>query len=478
MDTKKFGVIIGVSDYTKVAPHLDLRFTINDAERLYSILRNKAGFEQGRLHLLCDRPGNDLRNVSKEPSRSNILSLLDEVAQQATEEDLIMLYFAGHGAELADCPYLFTNDTRMNVIADTAVDVSQLNKLLQQSKARCVLRVFDACRFSFGEARWISQPMSRGFASALLTDAKGWSTFCSCSTGQLAYEHPDLSQGVFSHYVCEGLSGAAANEDGSVTWERLVDYVKMSVGNFCKSHSFIQTPHSISDLSGALVLVTVPVPEKPTQPPPDSTLNQIQAQFSSALDKQFASLPDHVRDFHLSSAEELKSIEQMLDETSLLVFGSLAHPKVTVEIEKKAHLDRIDGGSWITMLDTMNKEGVRKEFTEQTTTLEVRFVSSEPVIPTSILRLTLVRFHFFYWLWCRHHCIKNAAHTDWNPAPPFAQRHFTLKPAAALSPQKVQRLLVDNAQLAIEMFSNWCNQSREHFASRVEPLQKAATLIS
>jgi hypothetical protein len=74
--------------------------------------------------------------------------------------------------------------------------------------------------------------------------------------------------------------------------------------------------------------------------------------------------------------------------------------------------------------------------------------------------------------------MKNPAHTDWQPAPPFLQRFFTLKPAAALSPDKVQRLLVDNAQMAIESLSNWCDQSRQHFENRVEPLKKAATLIS
>ncbi len=478
MNNKKFGIIIGVSDYTKVAPNQNLRFTINDAESLYSVLTEKAHFDPQHLQLLCDKPSEAFKKVAKEPSRSNILSVVKQFAEQAADDDLVVLFFAGHGAELAGYPYLFTNDTRLNVIAETAVDVSALNGHLQKSKARCVLRVFDACRFSIGDARLISQPMSRGFASALLTAAKGWSTFCSCSTGELAYEHPDLRHGVFSHFLCEGLSGEAANEDGSVTWERLIDYVKISVGNFCKSQSWSQTPHSISDLSGSLVLVTVPVPEKPAQPPADSPLERIQGHFKPALDKQFASIPEYVRDFHVSSETEYASAEQILEEKSREIFGGLAHPKVVVEIEKKGRLDSVDGGSWNEMLHAMLAANVRKEFTNQANTVEVRFLSSELVIPTTFLRLTLVRFHFFYWLWCRHNCMKNPAHTDWQPAPPFLQRFFTLKPAAALSPDKVQRLLVDNAQMAIESLSNWCDQSRQHFENRVEPLKKAATLIS
>lgn len=123
MTNARHGIVIGVSDYTKVAPNQDLRFTINDAERLYSVLSNKAGFNARHLHLLCDKPSDVFKDVAREPSRSNILSVVDEIAHQAAEDDLIMLFFAGHGAELAGCPYLFTNDTRLNVIAETAVDV-------------------------------------------------------------------------------------------------------------------------------------------------------------------------------------------------------------------------------------------------------------------------------------------------------------------------------------------------------------------
>src|SRR5713101_8002136 len=101
MNSKRFGIIIGVSDYTKVASNQDLRFTINDAELLYSILTTKANFDPQHIHLLCDKPSDALMNVAKEPSRSNILSVVNQVAEQAAEDDLVVLFFAGHGAELA-----------------------------------------------------------------------------------------------------------------------------------------------------------------------------------------------------------------------------------------------------------------------------------------------------------------------------------------------------------------------------------------
>ena len=62
-----------------------------------------------------------------------------------------------------------------------------------------------------------------------------------------------MEQGLFTYYVCEGLAGKAANTEGKVTLESLVDYVKTSVSNWCDRQTLIQTPHFQSDISGSLV---------------------------------------------------------------------------------------------------------------------------------------------------------------------------------------------------------------------------------
>ena len=476
---QRYGVIIGVSDYSKVAPNQDLRYTINDAERLYTVLKDKAGFAEGNLRLLCDRPGPRFQKVAIEPSRSNVISVVEDIAQAAKADDLLLVYFTGHGAELSGHPYLFTNDTRLNVIDKTAVDVSALNNQLQNSKARCVLRVFDACRFAIGEARLISQPMSRGFAEALLASAKGWSTLCSCSTGELAYEHPDLKQGVFSFYLCEGLAGQAAHEDGSVTWERLIDYVKISVGNFCKTQSWSQTPHSISDLSGSLVLVTVPKPEKAPERPAGDSIEKIKTDFKLMFDQQVAKTPAYVREFRVTSKEELSEVDKLVGVSVEKVFGSLNHAQMRVESGKTMQpLHQTAGNVWNQLIALIGNLQVGKEFTNEVVAYELKFTSSELVLPSSVLYLLVVRFQFFYWVCYQHQCLTNAAHTDWVPNPRGFYGHYTFKPAAALVAEKIQPVVEEIAQIAIQSISKWCDQSREFFDKRIQPLEKARPLIS
>src|SRR4051794_5506516 len=137
----------------------------------------------------------------------------------------------------------------MDVVKETAVDVRTLNSYMEKTKARCVVRIFDACRAPIGGARVFFQGMSRGLEAAMLKAGQGWATFNSCSSGEAAWEHSNLENGVFTNYLCEGLEGRAADEKGIVRWDRLVDFIKTSVSVFCKEQGLTQTPHAISDLS-------------------------------------------------------------------------------------------------------------------------------------------------------------------------------------------------------------------------------------
>ena len=85
-----------------------------------------------------------------------------------------------------------------------------------------------------------------------------------CSTGEVAYESPEFEQGVFSYFLCDALAGKAASDDGNITIERLVDYVKIGVKNWCDNQMKRQTPHVLSDISGSLILTKVNVEEETT----------------------------------------------------------------------------------------------------------------------------------------------------------------------------------------------------------------------
>ena len=473
--SKRYGVVIGVRDYSHVATGNNLRYTSADAQRIYQSLRRHAGFSADCLHLLCDAPEEEFKDLAKSPSRSNILESINAVAKSAGPEDLVLIYFAGHGGEIGGNPYLLTNDTRMDVVKDTAVDVGLLNSYLQESKAKCIVRLFDACRIPVGDTRAFASGMSRGLEEAILKHATGWGTFNSCSSGEYAFENPELEHGVFTYFLCEGLDGKAADEKGVVRWDRLVDYVKTSLAAFCKQQSFSQIPHAISDFSGSLELAQTKIVEIP---PNIKEPHDASTALLGVINRHVASLPTHVQDFVVT------------DDSGILFFynNTLSHaqkcattlraPTLNVEVNGKGPLQNYDGNLWGQMTRDITSLSLNKEFTNINLTFEILLKPAQLVIPSSKLTVVCLRFNFFYWLWYAHQCIKTSAHTDWQPNPAQTTGFFTFKPSGVRKIEKLQEVIETILVRVTDDLDKWSQQSKQHFEARVQPLVKVSDIIS
>lgn len=472
---KRRGVVIGISDYSQVAPNGNLRFTVNDAERFCNLLCSKAGFSEEDLQLLCDNPSEKHKAKAKPPSRANILSAINQIAEAAEENDMLVLFFAGHGVEIGGHPYLLSNDTKMDVVRDTAVDVSVLNGYLENTRAKCTLRIFDACRSGFSTARVLNPAMPRGLDEALLKTSKGWSTFSACSTSECAFEHPDLKQGVFTYYLCEGLEGASADNDGIVTWERLIDYVKISVANFCKSQSWVQTPHSVSDLSGTLEIVRIDGGRTKTegsQPPPAvPAVKTVQAELRSLIDSHLAEVAAPVRRFRLTSGEEASTVAEALKAAITGQIADFNHPSLRVLVSDKLDYSRAS--------NVKNRVGISMQnaltggdFADDIKAFVVEFRSSELTLPSSILTFAAVRFKFFYWIWFWHTCIPSQQSLGWKPQPPEEIAYFTFSPPAILEVSTVEGVVQQILAIGLQELAEWAAQSRKYCEDWVQRINE------
>ena len=59
--------------------------------------------------------------------------------------------------------------------------------------------------------------------------------FYASNTTQLAYEHPDYKNGLFTYYLLRGLKGEADNGDKSLTVAELHNYVQKNVEDTTKA---------------------------------------------------------------------------------------------------------------------------------------------------------------------------------------------------------------------------------------------------
>jgi hypothetical protein len=132
-------LVVGISRYDHWQ---SLRQTEPDARELAALLQRKYGFSQVRL--LPEQQGGKVTRVA-------LLAELRRFVDQLTEQDALLIYYAGHGHydDKLDVGYWVTSEARETIDGQPAeadwVWNNALIQYLQAMKARHVLVISDAC---------------------------------------------------------------------------------------------------------------------------------------------------------------------------------------------------------------------------------------------------------------------------------------------------------------------------------------------
>jgi PKD repeat protein len=239
--TGVWALVIGISDYEEVE---DLPYARRDAEAVVEWLLGN-GVPMERIRLLTD--GATAENggpVAAPATLVNVREALGWLRRVASEDDLVLIHFSGHGYQGADDgadetdgvdEFFVLHDTRAAAKDDTALRDDEFGRFLDRIASNHVLIFFDSC-YSGGLSR--SLPPGRRAAG---DDAdwfgdlrlEGRLLLAASSEGEEAFESPDLEHGVFTHFVLEGLAGEAdLNGDYHVTIWELYEYVAERVPDF------------------------------------------------------------------------------------------------------------------------------------------------------------------------------------------------------------------------------------------------------
>jgi hypothetical protein len=244
---RRWAVMVGINDYEDNLNFSDLAYGVADVQAIHRLLIDQPrGSYQTRL--LLDTLHSGL------PTRNNILTELANVAQAADERDLLLFYFSGHGAVEAGEAYLIPRDARLSNLVDTAIPLRRAKKIMSDSAARAKVIILDAChsgaRIGKADAR-----MSPAFMRRVFAEAEGLAILTSCQQGQVSYEWEQASQSVFTHYLLEGLAGAADFDDkGFVTIQDVNRYVADRVKIWAVNHGLSQTPTVGGGWSGDIIV--------------------------------------------------------------------------------------------------------------------------------------------------------------------------------------------------------------------------------
>lgn len=228
----RWAIVVGVSKYKDGS--INLKYADRDAEALYELLKTPSGggFEEAHICKL----------VNEEATTANITRALRSFLKKPGKDDIVLLYFACHGAPDIDRPkilYLLTHDTDPKDIAGTALPMREINLSLSENlSADRVIIIADTCHsagISKGNARDVVD--NSGAINLYLQEAgatqKGIALLTSAEKNQVSLEDEKWGggHGVFTHFLLEGMRGAADRnpKNGIVTVGELFEYVRENV---------------------------------------------------------------------------------------------------------------------------------------------------------------------------------------------------------------------------------------------------------
>ncbi|MDX6498601.1 MAG: hypothetical protein QOG23_1861 [Blastocatellia bacterium] len=229
---KRYALVIGVDRYadTQITT---LGGASNDARTLASALTQYAGFPSEQVTLLAsDQP------AERQPTRGNILRRLSNLSAVIPPDGLLLISFAGHGIERGGQAFLLPSDSQVSndvdLLEQTAINVSQIRDRIKKIGVKQVLMIIDACRNDpVGRAN-ADNPLTTAYTRGFNFDVRNrevqaFATLYATEVGHRAYEYKEKKQGYFTWVLVEGLKGGAANEKGEVTLAGLVKYLQERV---------------------------------------------------------------------------------------------------------------------------------------------------------------------------------------------------------------------------------------------------------
>ena len=277
-----YAVAMGVSEYSN--PEWNLKYAAKDAKDILDRIRSKSGPSYGEVKelLLTDR------EVTKE-----MLAKVREFLSQATIDDTVLIFVAGHGLLDSKYDYYFgTSDIDFDNPSEKGIAFEEFDDLLAEMPCLRKSLLIDTCHAGeldedekkalaasqlapSGQLIAMHPVGARGMSIKPIEGARGkseWydrlqglfvdlrrgsgSTILSSSAGaEYALESSEQQNGLFTYAVLEALDGtkdADANKDGSLQMSELGEYVKKRVAELTNNK---QTPNTRRvNLEGDFVL--------------------------------------------------------------------------------------------------------------------------------------------------------------------------------------------------------------------------------
>jgi hypothetical protein len=248
-----WAVVIGINRYSKVRP---LRYAVNDAKTFYNHLVEFSRIPRENVTLLLDQ------DVTLTRMRS---ILGTQIKNKAGKEDMVIIFFAGHGATEKDVQspdgdglekYLLPCDADPKDLYATAMPMAEVSRIFSRIQSERLVFIADSCYSGASGGRTIDVSGIRATISDAFLDrvagGKGRVIITASGANEVSAEYDNLKQGVFTYYLVEGLKGKAdTDKDGTITVDEVYRYVSEAVPRATNQE---QHPVKKGTVEGQLIL--------------------------------------------------------------------------------------------------------------------------------------------------------------------------------------------------------------------------------
>jgi len=223
-------ITIGINQYKN--PKYNLNYAQADAEKVEELIRKSSSSLFGEVF--------SYPILNDKAIKANIVNAFDEVKKKALEQDVLFVYYAGHGvmsgggqqtSEFYIIPFDVTQlYGRDDLLVEKGISAEEIKTYAQSINAQKQVFILDACQ----SAGALESVATRGAMEekAIAQMARSTGTFWITASGseQFATEFEKLGHGVFTYALLEGVKGNAdANHDNKLTIRELSTYIENKV---------------------------------------------------------------------------------------------------------------------------------------------------------------------------------------------------------------------------------------------------------
>lgn len=216
-DVAVWALVVGIASYDHMPV---LNYTDDDAYQMFAFFKSPEGgaLDDAHLKILVD----------EDATKQNILQHMRKIFKQAGPNDLVILYFSGHGLPGSFLPIDFDgiNNKLMH---------EEINAVIDSSSAKFKLCIADACHSGslLTERGDLIPNTIETYYRSLAQSGPGSALLMSSKSNETSLESSGLRQGVFSHFLIKGLQGGADIDNNKiVTIQELYNFISHQVRTY------------------------------------------------------------------------------------------------------------------------------------------------------------------------------------------------------------------------------------------------------